>query len=712
MSFLAPWLLYGLAALAAPVVIHLWQRKRVIKVPFSTLRFLKIVAARTSRSAKLENLLLLLLRCLVSALLILAAARPVASTDATRLFGGNVPRTIALVIDHSLSMSYQSGEETRLARAKRQAHAVIDDLKPGDATAVIAVNDRAQLLIAEPTVDHAVARQSIDAIQPSELRTDLGAGLREARKAVAKALRGSKQVFLFTDNQESAWQFERAAVFDEAWKMAGAKLVIVTPDDLSALNAAVTKVRFDSPFAASGAMLRGAVTIENHSAAPLRDLVEIKLGGERVAQRPVEAAPGSSVEVSFEIQTPTILGRWAQGSASLTGDNLAGDDRRFFTLPVFQPPRVLIVEAGSGPERARAGFFLRKALAAGAASAPVKTIGAAELDELPIDAFSAVFLASVPNLSDRAAVRLDRYLESAGTVVIFPSDEMDIAAVARLEFLPAKPERILDLPAGRLPARAIEPQHPLFTNSWDANTPFPALPQRRLMQWKLNANGRVLLSLGDNLPFIISGERGTGRAIIVNASADRAWGDFPLTSAFLPLVQQIGRLAVARTGRDAEILVGEPLPAPLSLPRDQALLVKNPRGDSLPVAPGAPLIERAESAGHYEVSSATEGVLHQFAVNIDSRESTLGAISADALGAIVPHERIVGLDALRLWLAQSRGLVPLWPLLLVLAAIVFAGESVYSNLLAARRAQGEADHIKTGRLNKRRIGRPFRGVET
>ena len=166
MTFLTPALLAAFAALAVPVIIHLWQRKRVIKVPFSTLRFLKIVAARTSRSAKLENLFLLLLRCLVFALLVMAAARPVVSTDSARIFGGNVPRTIALVVDQSLSMSYKSGDKTRLERAKQQAQAVIHDLKPGDEVAVIAVSDRARMIVAEPTVDHGVALQAIEGIQP------------------------------------------------------------------------------------------------------------------------------------------------------------------------------------------------------------------------------------------------------------------------------------------------------------------------------------------------------------------------------------------------------------------------------------------------------------------------------------------------------------------------------------------------------------------
>src|SRR5207302_971416 len=112
MSFLTSWMLWGFAVLSVPIIIHLMQRRRVIEIPFSTLRFLKIVAAKTRRSARVENLLLLLLRCLIFALLVFAAARPVITSKA-RIFGGSVARTVVIAMDNSMSMSYRNGDQTR-----------------------------------------------------------------------------------------------------------------------------------------------------------------------------------------------------------------------------------------------------------------------------------------------------------------------------------------------------------------------------------------------------------------------------------------------------------------------------------------------------------------------------------------------------------------------------------------------------------------------
>ncbi|HEY3897362.1 MAG TPA: BatA and WFA domain-containing protein [Chthoniobacter sp.] len=707
MTFLTPGLIYGLSLLAVPILIHLWQRKKVVQMPFSTLRFLKIVAARTSRSSKIENLLLLLLRCLIVALVAMAAARPVVSTEASKLFGGNVPRSIALIIDHSMSMGYKSGEETRLQLAQHQAQAVIDDLKPGDEVAVFAVSDRARPVIPEPAVDHDAVRKAVESVQQTEARTDFSAALREARKAIGKSARGAKQIFLFTDAQESGWQFDKSTVFDDTWRQTNPRLIVVRPDELSPVNGAVSRVHFDTPFAAAGGVVRGTVTVQNQSAALLNDVLEIRAGTEKIAAKPIEIAPGSSVEVPVEFTTPSLPGRWMLGTASISGDNLPADDRFYFTLPLYQPPRVLIVESSSGPEKARPAFFLRKALMAGAAGAPIKTIAPAELDESALEPFSAVFLADVPEISDRASVRLDRYLQAGGTVVVMPGDQTDLENLAKQEWMPAKPTQVKELPAGRLVARAIEPQHPLFTNSWDANTPFPALPQRKMLEFASGGSGRVLLTLGDGLPFIIYGDRGSGRVIIVNASPDRAWGDFPLTAAFLPLVQQIGRLSIARTGKEAAWHVGDQVPMLPSLPKD-GLTIKVPHGEVEPIAAGAPLLERAEQAGFYEVSSAAEGLVHQFAVNVDPRESDLTPIADAALTRIIAHDNVAGTDALRLWLARSRGLVPLWPLLLALALAAFVGEGIYANYLAGKRAQGDEAQIKTGRLNRRRAGQPFR----
>ena len=76
MSFLAPLFLVGALAVAAPIIFHLIRRTSREKVTFSSLMFLQSTPPRVTRSSKVENIFLLLLRCLVLALLALGFARP------------------------------------------------------------------------------------------------------------------------------------------------------------------------------------------------------------------------------------------------------------------------------------------------------------------------------------------------------------------------------------------------------------------------------------------------------------------------------------------------------------------------------------------------------------------------------------------------------------------------------------------------------------
>ena len=80
MSFLNPFFLLGLAALAAPVLVHLVRRTRARRVEFPALYFVRQVPQRTIRRRTLRDLLLLALRCLALLLVVFAFTRPYFTT--------------------------------------------------------------------------------------------------------------------------------------------------------------------------------------------------------------------------------------------------------------------------------------------------------------------------------------------------------------------------------------------------------------------------------------------------------------------------------------------------------------------------------------------------------------------------------------------------------------------------------------------------------
>jgi Aerotolerance regulator N-terminal len=79
-SFLNPLFLVFGAAVLIPLILHMIQSSRTVRLPFSTIRFLKLAEKRSSRRIKMENFLLWLLRTLLIALLVLAFAMPMIRT--------------------------------------------------------------------------------------------------------------------------------------------------------------------------------------------------------------------------------------------------------------------------------------------------------------------------------------------------------------------------------------------------------------------------------------------------------------------------------------------------------------------------------------------------------------------------------------------------------------------------------------------------------
>ena len=76
---LNPLMLLGLLGLGVPVLIHLINRRRVVRVAWGAMNLLHEALRQRKRNLKLEQLLLLLTRIAIPIVLALCLARPVMS---------------------------------------------------------------------------------------------------------------------------------------------------------------------------------------------------------------------------------------------------------------------------------------------------------------------------------------------------------------------------------------------------------------------------------------------------------------------------------------------------------------------------------------------------------------------------------------------------------------------------------------------------------
>ncbi|CAM1353001.1 BatA domain-containing protein [Tenacibaculum insulae] len=114
MQFKHPEILYFLGLLIIPILIHLFQLQRFIKVPFTNVAFLKKIALQTRKSSRIKKWLILATRLLLLTALIIAFAQPYFSNHKA-----NEQQQILMYLDNSLSTN-TNGEKGNLLQIAAQ----------------------------------------------------------------------------------------------------------------------------------------------------------------------------------------------------------------------------------------------------------------------------------------------------------------------------------------------------------------------------------------------------------------------------------------------------------------------------------------------------------------------------------------------------------------------------------------------------------------
>src|SRR5688500_784016 len=157
MSFLNPIMLFGLAAVSVPIIIHLLNRRKFQKVVWAAMRFLRISVEQNQRRMRIEDMILLALRCLLLILLALALARPAWLSNASDLFGQSKV-TGVVILDNSASMAVSDGTQTRFEKARRAAEQAIESMPAGSATAVFLASDIVNGVVPERSEERRVGK--------------------------------------------------------------------------------------------------------------------------------------------------------------------------------------------------------------------------------------------------------------------------------------------------------------------------------------------------------------------------------------------------------------------------------------------------------------------------------------------------------------------------------------------------------------------------
>ena len=274
MSFLNAIMLAGIAAVSVPIIIHLLNRRKFKTITWAAMKFVKLSVDQNQRRMRIEDLILLLIRCALVALLALALARP-ASKDTVSDALGQTKVTAFLILDNSYSMDLQgrNGKNT-FEEARSAAQETLKALPSGSAVGVLLASDIVQGVIDEPTYDLNQAEQAIKDAKVGHHATDLYPAVEYAVKAL-KPLQTAqpKEVYVITDGQASGWRqnSEIQQLIADNQGSINFYVLRVGEDDFQA-NLAVSKMDISSGLTPINHPLRFEVEIANHGVNERQDV--------------------------------------------------------------------------------------------------------------------------------------------------------------------------------------------------------------------------------------------------------------------------------------------------------------------------------------------------------------------------------------------------------------------------------------------------------
>ena len=610
MSFLTPLFFLGVAALAAPILVHLVRRTRARRVQFPALVFVRQVPQRTIRRRTLQNVLLLLLRCLAILLIVIAFTRPFFSGGSAAK-DNSAAGTTVILIDNSLSMR----REQLFAEAQRRAEGAIDEARNDEQVALLSF-DKRYTVLNRFTTDKNRVRFNVRSLSAGWDGTDYEQALRGAESLLGEIeTTGPKRIVMISDFQMPGWT------------QAGATFKLANNTQLTTLdvggnnppaNVAITNVEARGVVFGQKYLDNLVVHVSNFSDTP-RDHVQVdfQINEQTVEKRDISLNSRDSRVVEF---TGFNLNEGANRcTIDIVSGDFAPDNRYYFTLRRETPAKALIVESAS---RGRSdSLHLQSALTTNddlPFSFTLKSAGS--VDPASIPGYALVVLNDPGPLNPSLADALTRFVENGGQMIISagPRTQADSFNTTLQAIAPATLREAVQTKAGESVAITdVKFDHPIFQVFQESGR----LASANVIGYfrsEPRANAMVLARFEDGSPALLEARSGKGRVMLFTSSLGPSWNDLPLTPLYLPFIHQMVSYAGAREenswyglGQTFTVAKKEAAPPPIDTPAGARL-------SETRLTPDGDLLVTAREPGFYRLRYNDHPDFA--AVNIDGAE--------------------------------------------------------------------------------------------
>ena len=576
MIFLNPAVLFGLLAASIPVLIHLLNLRKLKRIEFSTLAFLKELQKNKIRKIKLKQWLLLVLRVLIILFLVTAFARPTLKGVAIGGTTSAAKTTAVFILDNTSSMSVVDSKGSYLNQAKATIKQILRLMQDGDEVALILTGDPNNNDV-KTTSNLGKFQKQVDAVKISDVSGLLNNAIVKAAKVLSKSNNFNKEIYLLTDFQagrlaDQNSQSDLGEILNDrvrlySFNYSGKKVFNIGIDDIK-LNTQIFEK--DKP-------LDFNVTVTNYSDQSVNNLVvSLFIEGERSAQQSVSLNPGESKILT--LQAPVKQTGYVDGYAEIEDDEILQDDRRFISFYIPKEIPVIIFTDNPGDSR-----FVDLALSAAGRGQTllVTEKNLSQLNSTNLSQYDVVIIIGSESISNYDL--LNSYLNSGGKVLLMPGSKSTIQNFGNIT-------KGLGIPSPTVvvgkEGSTINPvnfdkvdfNHPVFQDIFSSKEKKNVESPEIYYHFKVSTEGKGanVISLTDGSSFLSEYKTGKGKIFLFNTAPVLSWSNFPLKNLFAPLITKSIFYLSSKDNSSNQLIAGNPVEINLQNNSSPQLRIEEP----------------------------------------------------------------------------------------------------------------------------------------
>lgn len=686
MTFLNPAILFGLLAASIPIVLHFLNLRKLKKIEFSTLAFLKELQKTKIKRIKLKQWLLLLLRIAIIIFLVMAFARPTVKNFSVGNFSA-AKTTAVIIVDNTFSMSVVTENGSYLNHAKRVAKNLLNNFQDCDEIAMIPVGELSNET-AKPTTNFKQVIQMIDELQVSFLSKTLNEAMIKAAQIIYQSKNFNKEIYLLTDFQKGRIYNSPKELTDLS-RMIGetTRIYLVDAGGKETLNLGVGEFIPNNQIFEIGKTVSFNARVKNYSTQNVNNSVaSLFVNGKRSAQQSLNLAGGEIKEISFE--TTLADTGLVEITAELEDDEILQDNKRYFSVYVADKISLLILT-----DLTEDAKFIKLAVEDPLKKISVTANTTSQLPSLNLKNYDAIVLIGSEKNSDWK--NLVDYIDRCGKVVIMPGSQSTLANFQKLckalhVSSPAGAVGKINSQESPLQFERIDFQNPFFADLFE-NKKQPQIESPDIYYYFKTfqgSKGKSMISMFDNSAFLSEYKVANGKVFLFNSAPVLSWNDFPLKGFFAPLINKLILYSASKIKEQNNYLAGQEIIADISNHSVPQIIIQKPDGvkefvnaDSL-ANKNFLSYSKTDETGTYKFYSGNK-LLDYISINHDPRESVVerssGSDYEDYLKEIRFGGKLILLspkDDFSKVIYQSRFGTELWKYLLIAVLLLAIVESI------------------------------------